>query len=316
MRISGSSAGSSRAAAPPRTAAVRCVTTPSSSMSRRSGGAVGLARPAAAAPDPSPLENALEAALADLTPDQRLLPAWDEATSRAKRRCVDAAEALERAAAAEAEARRGADDDRSSLHGEWELALAGSGTVVTRTPLVRALSALSRGGGDAYGLGSIRQVLSESGGGSNAADCCCCRASNEAELRLGPLLGTWRVAVRGAWRRPRRVAVGGGSKVPPGALVVDVAFDELLVGRVGGGGGGRRGHGGEAEKATATAAGEDARALRVPLPRRLQSAARRRDGGGGGEDRGGVEWATTYLGERWRVGRGVRSGNLFVFRRR
>jgi hypothetical protein len=281
-----------------------------------------IATTAASSSPHQPLEAALEAALAELTPDQRLLPAYDEATSRAKRRCVDAAEALERAAAADSPPPQ--ERSRVLLVGEWDLALAGSGTVVTRTPLVRALSALSRGS-DSVGLGRIRQVLSSaspsalasaSGGDGDV----CCRASNEAELLLGPLLGKWRVAVRGAWRRPR-LAMGdgnsGGSSSPttallPGALVVDVAFDELLIGPVNGGGG--RGHHEEGDgEDKADSDEEDRRALRLPLPRRVRAAARRGSGGGAG---GSVEWATTYLGERWRIGRGVRSSNLFVFRRR
>lgn len=289
----------------------------SSSSSSSSHRPRPIATTAASSSLHQPLEAALEAALAELTPDQRLLPAYDEATSRAKRRCVEAAEALERAAAVASDSPPSRERSRLLLEGEWDLALAGSGTVVTRTPLVRALSALSRGS-DSYGLGRIRQVLSSAPSPSAPASASgdgdvCCRASNEAELLLGPLLGKWRVAVRGAWRRPRLAmgdGVGGGSNTTallPGALVVDVAFDELLIGPVNGGGG--RGHHEEGDDGEE----DDRRALKLPLPRRVRSAARRGAGGGAG---GSVEWATTYLGERWRIGRGVRSSNLFVFRRR
>jgi hypothetical protein len=262
-----------------------------------------------------------------MSPDQRLLPASDESTGRAKRRALDATEALERCAAAQAAAggaqqqqEQEQQQQRLLLEGEWELALAGSGTVVTRTPLVRLLSRLSGGGGgspspssSSYGLGRIRQVLSARSAPtatpSGSATQICCLASNEVELGLGPLLGRWRVAVRGAWRRPRAV-VAEGSKLPAGALVVDVAFDELLIAPVA-----RRRHGKDGkEEQEQEEEDEDRRALRLPLPRPLQSAAaaRRRRGASAG---GGVEWATTYLSHDWRVGRGVKSGNVFVFRR-
>jgi hypothetical protein len=295
---------------------------PSPPLAASSSSSLPLSSPSSKQQGALLLEASLRATLDAITPEQRLLPAYDDTSSRAKRRAVDAAEALERfaaeaaaAAAAEADgassgssASNGEQEQQRLVLGEWELALAGSGTVVTRTPLVRLLTGLSGGSGSgssgrAYGLGRIRQVLSSSSSGSSSTRSsiggtdCCCRASNEVELALGPLLGRWRVAVRGAWRRPRGVVVVAPDGLPAGSLIVDVAFDELVVaplGRHGRGGGGEEG---DEESKDA----DDTRALRLPLPRPVR--------------RGGVEWATTYVSPEWRVGRGVRSGNVFVFRR-
>ena len=180
---------------------------------------------------------------------------------------------------------------RPELDGVWRLVYASDGTYVTRSPpaqALRALSALPLG----FGVRDIRQKLRVDAREGVV------RAANIAVIGLGPG-GEWKVAVRGTW-------------APQGdGIVADVAFDELsvrpvsILGRAvdgreearerAGGGGGLAWGGGELGGGMSLSLAE----LRVPLPSDSQSAA---------------QWQTTFLGDRYRVGRG-RSANLFVFER-
>lgn len=111
---------------------------------------------------------------------------------------------------------------QQQLCGRWRLVYASNGTYVTRQAVAQAL--LSLGQLPGVGLDDITQtVFAAPGGGRDggaSSTAAGLRSDNAAEFGLGPL-GTWRLAVAGAWAPTAR------------GDTVSVSFDGVSVQLVG-----------------------------------------------------------------------------------
>ena len=248
------------------------------------------------------LRRDLDAALARLPGLQGVLPGSGSPDDRA--RVLALVADLERAAPFDPAA-PGAE---ASLLGTWQLVFASDGTVVTRTPLAQALASLP--GVPGFGLSDIRQELREPAGAPAGAGASC---ENCVRVGLGPL-GTWDVKVTGHWLTTHAPGwrFSGGDWAQGAAAAA--AVDSSGSGSSGSGGGG--GSGGGDPPGLASEVAFDGFGVRLaglfgldlPLPE-LKLAAPRRPA------RARPNWRTTYCDGAVRVGRGVESKGVFVFRR-
>lgn len=246
------------------------------------------------------LKRELSDALARLPGLQGVLPGGD---TDVKQRVLALVADLERSAPFKPDAPGAAE----SLLGEWSLVFASDGTVVTRAPPAQLLVQLASIPG--LGLSNIQQQIDNPvpGGGSQGdilagAGVSC---SNGLSIGLGPF-GTWQVRVKGHWltthqpgwrfsggeaRRAR--ARGGGEEYSgtageeaPG-LASEVAFD---------------GFGIRLQGLFGLDLGTMLPEFSVSVPRRAPRAQ--------------ANWRTTYCDGEWRVGRGVETGGVFLFKRK
>ncbi|GBF90239.1 hypothetical protein Rsub_03372 [Raphidocelis subcapitata] len=240
------------------------------------------------------LKRELAEALSALPGLDGLFPGAGDAQTKA--RVCSIVEELERIAPFRADTPGAA----ASLLGNWSLAFASSGTVVTRSPAAQLLAQMAALPG--FGISNIGQQLDpatplDPAAGNQPAQPLAgagVKCSNQMRLNLGPM-GSWQVRVMGHWQSchnpswrfagtpaPRGRPADGDADGP--GLASEVLFDGLgvqLQGVLG---------------------------LPIQLPELTLSVPRR-------PPNARPNFRTTYVDPDTRVGRGVDSGSLFVFRK-